>query len=68
MSRRSTDLSKCSGSFELAANTAMPIGTAITNWGITDPMIRKMLISNIQQAIRLQREAEIEGGGAASRG
>jgi transcriptional regulator with XRE-family HTH domain len=26
-------------------------------WGITDPMIRRMLISNIEQAIRLQREA-----------
>lgn len=26
-------------------------------WGITDPMIRGMLISNIEQAIRLQREA-----------
>lgn len=40
---------------------------AADSWGITDPMIRKMLISNIQQAIRLQREAETEGG-AASRG
>jgi len=26
-------------------------------WGITDPIIREMLISNIEQAIRLQREA-----------
>ncbi|WNI31447.1 helix-turn-helix transcriptional regulator [Streptomyces sp. ITFR-6] len=43
---------------------------AADEWGITDPMIRKMLISNVEQAIRLQQEAEAEaeGGGAASRG
>lgn len=34
-------------------------------WGIKDPMIRRMLISNIEQAIRLQREAESD---AASTG
>ena len=30
---------------------------AADSWGITDPMIRRMLINNIEQAIRLQREA-----------
>lgn len=37
-------------------------------WGITNPVIRKMLVSAIDQAIRLQRESETEGDAAASRG
>ncbi|MFF1834139.1 helix-turn-helix domain-containing protein [Streptomyces sp. NPDC058231] len=40
---------------------------AADSWGITDPMIRKMLISNIRQAISLQLETEAEGD-TASRG
>lgn len=37
-------------------------------WGITNPMVRKILINAIQQAIRLQAEndAEEDGGGAIS--
>ncbi|MFD5788668.1 multiprotein-bridging factor 1 family protein [Streptomyces sp. NPDC127037] len=35
-------------------------------WGITDPMIRAMLIANIEHALRLQRE--VTGQAAASTG
>lgn len=39
-------------------------------WGITEPGIRSMLISSVQQAIRLQNEADgrrTEGGESAGR-
>lgn len=38
-------------------------------WGITNPMIRKILLANIMQAIGMQRDFEQEhtGGGAAQR-
>lgn len=41
---------------------------AADSWGITDPKIRTLLIGSIEQAIRLQHQADTEGDGAASRG
>lgn len=40
---------------------------AADSWGITNPLVRKMLLSGIRQAIRLQHEsdAESETGGTA---
>ncbi|MFD4315077.1 helix-turn-helix domain-containing protein [Streptomyces sp. NPDC058548] len=38
---------------------------AVDAWGITNPSIRQMLLGNIEQAIRLQRESEL--GTASSR-
>lgn len=41
---------------------------AADSWGITNPLVRKMLLANIRQAMRLQAEddAENESGGAAA--
>lgn len=41
---------------------------AADSWGITNPLVRKMLLANIQQAMRLQAESDTEGegGGAAT--
>ncbi|MFC9604627.1 XRE family transcriptional regulator [Streptomyces niveus] len=41
---------------------------AADHWGITDPMVRRMLLSSVQEAIRLQQEVNNDQRGTAAGG
>ncbi|MFD8820846.1 multiprotein-bridging factor 1 family protein [Streptomyces sp. NPDC059605] len=50
------------------ASASLTPEEAVDAWGITNPLVRKMLIGQIEQAIRLQEESETGEVDAASRG
>ncbi|MFJ2882373.1 MULTISPECIES: helix-turn-helix domain-containing protein [unclassified Streptomyces] len=50
------------------ASASLTPEDAADAWGITNVLVRKMLLGQIEQAIRLQQESETEGVDAASRG